>query len=857
MVSVAQAQESEHEKKLSPVLALRLSKTGILEKIRLRVTVSGKDIPDELNKANYETRKIAGNDNYTFIAINCTKEDLFSRLLKLPQVIFVEDALRVPEEEIQVSNLDLSANKINLTHRFYPQWNGDGLTVSVKENKPDTSDIDFKGRFLTTHLSSTIVSGHASIMSTMIAGGGNSWHLGKGAEWGSTISSSDFASLLPDPNAAYQQYNISVQNHSYGVGVESYYGSDAAAYDASVVNNPSLLHIFSSGNSGTASATTGTYANITGFANLSGSFKMAKNIITVGATDSFGVVAALSSKGPAHDGRVKPELVAFGVDGTSGAAALVSGTALMLQHFYKQQNGSLPSNTLIKAVLINSADDVGNAEVDYSAGFGSLNAYNAMKTLQSGRYMNGSVVNGGSQAFNISVPAGIKKLKVSLVWNDLPANPNAPKALINDLDLELLYPSSSQSWQPWVLNTFPYQDSLLLPATRKRDSLNNIEQITLDNPAPGNYQFKVSGFDVTTASQSFFIAYHLDSTDIFEWHFPTANDFVFSSASNTIRWNSSFASSTGKLEFSSDGGNIWQTVENSLDLTSKYYGWNVPSITTTALLRMTIGSDQFVSDTFTISQRTLTGVGFNCPDSFLIYWSKIPMVTDYRIYQLGSKYIEPFFTTTDSFAVFSKNINPSLHYAAAPIIGNREGMKSYTFNYTTQGVGCYIRSFLAFLNTNSVLLSLELGTLYQVQRISWEKLSSNDYQTIQTITSFSGLQYSYTDMNPTQGVNTYRVKIELANGKVVYSTPETIYYTGEIDYIIYPNPATQYQTVHVLSKDVNDATLQIFDAMGAKVYETILDDQNKALPAGKFSKGIYFIRIIDNDKNQALKLVIY
>jgi hypothetical protein len=56
---------------------------------------------------------------------------------------------------------------------------------------------------------------------------------------------------------------------------------------------------------------------------------------------------------------------------------------------------------------------------------------------------------------------------------------------------------------------------------------------------------------------------------------------------------------------------------------------------------------------------------------------------------------------------------------------------------------------------------------------------------------------------------------------------------------------------------VNDATLQVFDAMGAKVYETILDDQNKSLPAGKFSKGVYFIRIIDNEKKSLFKLVIY
>jgi hypothetical protein len=145
-----------------------------------------------------------------------------------------------------------------------------------------------------------------------------------------------------------------------------------------------LLHIFSSGNSGTLASTTGAYAGITGFANLTGSFKMAKNILTVGATDSFSIVAPQSSKGPAFDGRVKPELVAFGIDGSSGAAALVSGVSLTLQQQYKQLNRVLPANALIKAVLLNSADDCGNKEVDYSNGFGSLNALNAVNTLNSG-----------------------------------------------------------------------------------------------------------------------------------------------------------------------------------------------------------------------------------------------------------------------------------------------------------------------------------------------------------------------------------------------------------------------------------------------------------------------------------------
>ena len=490
---ITMAQKPDIDKKISPVLLKQIREGKIKGKTSFRITVIGDRIPNEINTPYFSPEKIYTNDSYSVFTITGTINEILQQISSSGQVIFIENGSRIPKEELLLERLDISANKINLVHRLYPAWNGEGRVVSVKENKPDTLDIDFTGRFLTTNLSSAIINTHATIMATMIAGGGNSWHLGKGAAWGSTISSSDFINLLPDPDDAYRQYNITVQNHSYGVGVESYYGADAALYDLSVLNNKNLVHVFSSGNAGSSAATTGTYSGLPGFANLTGSFKMAKNILTVGATDSFGVVEPLSSKGPAHDGRVKPELVAFGEDGSSGAAALVSGTALILQNAYLDLYDSLPSNALLKAFILNSADDVGINEVDYANGFGSLNARNAVHTIHAGRFYSGSVANGERKDFSVTVPVGIKKLKLTLVWNDQPALPNAEKALINDLDILLENTSTGNTWRPWVLNSFPHPDSLLKPAERKRDSLNNVEQITIDNPDAGVYHFKVNG----------------------------------------------------------------------------------------------------------------------------------------------------------------------------------------------------------------------------------------------------------------------------------------------------------------------------------------------------------------------------
>src|SRR6185503_13572799 len=204
--------------KLSPVLLNEITKGKIAAKpIELEVTFLNGKIPIEIFRPHYKAQKLFESAELSIYRVFATVKEIDSIFLPLPGVIFIENGDRKAKEELIIGNLDLSVNKINLVHRNYSSINGDGIVVSVKENKPDTADIDLKGRFLSTTLSSGTVNSHATIMSTIMAGGGNSWHLGKGAAWGSTISSSSFAVLLPDANSAYQQYNISVQNHSYGV----------------------------------------------------------------------------------------------------------------------------------------------------------------------------------------------------------------------------------------------------------------------------------------------------------------------------------------------------------------------------------------------------------------------------------------------------------------------------------------------------------------------------------------------------------------------------------------------------------------------------------------------------------------
>ena len=776
---------------------------------------------------------------------------LDSFVLNQPFVRFV-DVPRVPREELAVGTFDNSLNTINLVHSQYPKLNGANMVASVKENKPDTTDIDYKARYISTPLSSNLITSHASYMCTIIAGGENSFYSGNGVTPAASLISSNFATLLPDADNVYKQYGISVQNHSYGTGIENYYGADAAAYDASIINNPGLLHVFSSGNSGNL-VSNGAYAGISNVANLTGSFKMAKNIITVGATDSFGNVAFLSSRGPAYDGRIKPELIAFGEDGTSGAAAHTSGTVLLLQQYYKQKNGgALPPASLVKAVLLNSADDRGTKGPDYQSGYGSLNAYQALQELVKEQYFTGSASQGATQTFTITVPANTRQVKVTLCWLDPAATANAPKALVNDLDMELV-DNNLQVWLPWVLNPAPVIDSLLKPAVRKKDDLNPVEQITLDNPTAGTYTIRVRGTSITAGgNQPFAIAWQTDTADRFQWQFPTAVDYAQSDVDNLLRWSSTFSSNTGLLEYSLDKGASWQTIAKSIALNQNNTYWHVPDTCSLALLRMTINGQVFTSDTFTISPLLPLHVGFNCPDSAMLYWDRIPGINSYRVFRLGQTYLEPISTSSDTSIIIRQPGN-FLWYTVAPMVTpGRPGLKAYTINYQMQGVDCYLKNFLVDLdNGNTGELTAEIGTTLNVQRITFEKLTSSGYKPLQSFQPVTTLYFEWADKDLTDGVNTYRVKLELSNGMVIYSNPQSIYYFITTRYLIFPNPVKVTGNLSVLSNEEPQNTyLLLYNTLGQQVLQYRMQQTVETISLYGLKSGVYFVMIKKNGKKE-------
>ena len=789
-----------------------------------------------------------------FLQIKASWKWMEDHVIQHPSVVFIAPATK-PSVERELTGFDLSANKGNLAHRTWPWIDGSGRVISIKENKLDTADIDFKGRYIFSSSASPRMETHATTMATIAAGGGNSFYTGKGFAYGASISSSDFANLLPDIFSSVANPPITVQNHSYGTGIENYYGADASAYDQQMYQASSLIHIFSAGNQGTQSSSLGNYAGINGFANLTGSFKMSKNSIAVGATDSFGIIPALSSRGPAYDGRLKPELVALGEDGSSGAAAIVSGIATLVQQAYQQKNNRGIESSITRAVLFNSADDVESPGPDFISGYGMANAYRALQTIQENRFLYDLVNDQEQRSYPITIPNGAINLKVTLSWTDQHAQANAYKALVNDIDLILEHPSTSQTWQPWVLNSFPHADSLRKPAVRKKDTLNNHEQITIATPPPGVYNIKIIGASIPLSKQEFAITWQFDTVSHFIFNYPVKGDLLDPERKNTLRWESTIKD-TATLEYRLNNGD-WQTVAHGVNLAQPYFQWQPPDTVAAIQLRMKTVQRFWISDTAGISKNLRINTGFNCADSFLIYWQKAK-VDSYRVYRLGEKYLESFITLTDTALIQFKLNNPYNFFTVAPVLPLQiEGRRSYTFDYRQQQVACYISGFIADPSgTNAARLSLQLGTTYQVAKIVFEKLTASGFSAFREITTLTGNQITITTP-ANNGLNVYRAKIELQNGATYYTQPEQVLLFGTAAYYVFPNPIQPGAALNIMDADPDNREFRLYDVFGRMVMKESLTGFRNQLRMPLLQRGVYFYVIMQaNNRTLNGRLIV-
>ncbi len=763
------------------------------------------------------------------LVVKCKASFIKNTIAPLREVIFI-DSYVAPQTEIGIIGYSRNFHGINQLDYLIPAANGKNIVTGIKEQKMEPADLDLYKRVLPSSLASATVSNHATVISSIIGGAGNSFYNGRGIANSCTFYSSSFSNLFTDDAAILNTNKVTVQNHSYGTIVQQFYGAEAVSYDLQTWQNKNFVHVFSAGNSGKLAPTEGKYAGLTNYANLTGNFKMAKNIIAVGAIDNAGNIPTESSSGPAYDGRLTPQLTALGPNGTSDAAAVVSGTIAVMQQVYADSNSqTLPPASLVKAIIFNTADDIYKPGIDYKTGYGLINSYAAVRAVQQKNYDGSALSQNQFWTKNITVPANTAQLKISLAWTDTVATLNNNKALINDLDIELTEISTGNIFKPWVLSAAANIDSLAKPAVRKRDSLNTAEQISIQLPTAGNYQVKVTGTSISNTAVPFHIAYNTD----------TLNTFIFTSPQHTsdvnraeneilsIKWKTFVADTnqTGNLSISYNNRTTWQLIKQSHKIYTNQFQWPIKDTASTAILKMETTFGVFFSTSFIISKVINTKVDFICADSFQLSWDKHIYANAYKIFALtDSAFLKPILTVTDTFKVFKRADYPNLVYAVEPLLSNNiAAARSIASNIEVQGVYCFYKTFYYNqLDGNNIDLILELSAPVFVDSVFFERVSPQG----QLLQTYGGIkiisnnpQYTQFVNNLIRGITYFRSKIKLKNGAIVYTDIISLLTSGRQNIIFYPNPVSKNGVLnYVLMQGIAaDNRIQFFDITGRLV----------------------------------------
>ena len=575
-----------------------------------------------------------------------------------PYVRFIEPIPPAPTPDDDEARGLHRSNAIDTHYPSGRHYTGEGVSMAIADDGAVGPHIDVKGRVDQTGAAGPGGS-HGDMTVGIAMGGGNLNPRYRGHATDAFMYVYDISGY---PHIIAGATNlitrgVHVTSTSYSQGCNEY-TSDTQFGDQQIRQNPTLIHVFSAGNSSSSNCGYGA----TGYGNITGGYKQGKNVIATANLNSSDVRTTSSSRGPAEDGRIKPDISANGTDqmsiaannnyqvggGTSAASPSIAGTLAQLIEAYRDLNGgTTPETSLLKGTIMNTAEDLGNPGPDFEHGWGRINALRAFRLLEEDRYFSGSLSTGGSNTHSISVPAGLQQVRVMVYWHDWEGDPLAAKALVNDLDIQLQAPGGT-IYDPWVLDHTPLVSALSAPATRGPDALNNMEQVSLLSPAAGNYVLTVDGTTVPFGPQKYWVTVEFIGPEV-EVTYPIGGEGFVPGELEKIRWDAFGNTGTFNLEYSTNGGSTWTTINSAVSSTARYYDWTVPSVISGDVrVRVTRGPETDMSDAdFSIitvpANLTVDGA---CPTSVDLSWDPVAGATSYVVRMLGAEHMDSVGSTT-------------------------------------------------------------------------------------------------------------------------------------------------------------------------------------------------------------------
>jgi|GEM_PF-348400 hypothetical protein len=562
------------------------------------------------------------------------------------------------------------ANAIDVDYFGGYDFDGTGVSVAINDDGFAGPHIDFKGRADQSNVINDFTGGHGDMTVGIVGAAGNLDPTMRGMAPGAFLWVRSISGAFANTLSLHQNEDVMVFSTSYSDGCNAGYTSLTQQVDEEIYDNPSLIQVFSTGNNNNNDCGYGAGDQ---WGNITGGHKMGKNVMATANLDNLDSLSNSSSHGPASDGRIKPDIAAHGAGhystsannnyspggGTSAAAPGIAGVLTQLHQAYREfNNGDNAPSGLLKASILNTANDLGNPGPDFKFGWGKVNAYKAMKTLEDERYISDSISHGDVEAHILSVPANVEEMRVMVYWHDLEGSISASYALVNNLDMRITDPLSN-IYQPLVLDHTPNPVTLNNNAIPGNDSINNVEQIRIANPSNGNYTITITGTAIPQGPQTYFVVYEYIYNEIMVTY-PVGGEGLIPGSTERIHWDAIGSFGNFTAEYTTNG-TTWTIISDTIPGDARFVDFPVPNIVSRASVRISRNSIYDESDEYFSIIDTPSNIVINSvcsgTNTIQVSWDSVTSATSYDVFLLGAMYMDSVATTNDlNYSIVVPNV---------------------------------------------------------------------------------------------------------------------------------------------------------------------------------------------------------
>ena len=159
-----------------------------------------------------------------------------------------------------------------------------------------------------------------------------------------------------------------------------------------------------------------------------------------------------------------------------------------------------------------------------------------------------------------------------------------------------------------------------------------------------------------------------------------------------------------------------------------------------------------------------------------------------------------------------------------------------------------IITFNATRNKGYVQLNWETSLETNGEAFVIERKTANDFVAVATVAAkniATGSSYSFTDNNNTNSVSEYRLKLISKDAPEKFSEIRSVKGTGNIDFTIYPNPATRNAKISI-SDITKSTTVQVLDNAG-RIVKTLSFKTSNTIEINDLERGVYRVQLLDTN----------